>query len=132
MKNKTLYLSWGAVYILCLALSFIPAPAGFFKALLFILSLLFFVPGAMLLIRGIQSKNTAVIRQIRCISGLSLLLTFVLLLVNLLSIAGSAALGAVLHALLLIVSVPMAVSGYWVVTLFLWACLFVGSFLKKS
>ena len=131
MKNKTLYLSWGAVYILCLALSFIPAPAGVLKAALSILSLLFFVPGALLLIRGFREKNQALIKQIRFISALSLVLTLVLLIANLLSIAGSAVLGSVLHIFLLVVSVPMPISGFWVVSVFLWACLFVGSFLKK-
>lgn len=131
MKNKTLYLFWGAVYILCLALSFIPAPAGVLKAALFILSLLFFVPGALLLIRGFREKNQALIKQIRFISALSLVLTLVLLIANLLSIAGSAVLGSVLHIFLLVVSVPMPISGFWVVSVFLWACLFVGSFLKK-
>lgn len=131
MKNKTLYLSWGAVYILCLALSFIPAPAGVLKAALSILSLLFFVPGALLLIRGFREKNQALIKQIRTISALSLVLTLVLLIANLLSIAGSAVLGSVLHIFLLVVSVPMPISGFWVVSVFLWACLFVGSFLKK-
>ena len=131
MKNKTLYLSWGAMYILCLALSFIPAPAGVLKAALSILSLLFFVPGALLLIRGFREKNQALIKQIRFISALSLVLTLVLLIANLLSIAGSAVLGSVLHIFLLVVSVPMPISGFWVVSVFLWACLFVGSFLKK-
>jgi hypothetical protein len=68
---------------------------------------------------------------VRLISGFSLLLTCVTVLLNFLSITGSQALGAVLHVLLLLVSVPMAICGNWLLSLFLWACLFVTTFLKK-
>ena len=57
----------------------------------------------------------------------------VLLVANFLSALGSVTLGDVLYGMLVIVSSPMVCSGYWVLSLFLWACLLMSSLsqLKK-
>ena len=43
MREKILYASWGCLYILCVGLGTIQEPAGFGKAVLVAISLLFFV-----------------------------------------------------------------------------------------
>lgn len=131
MKTKSLFLIWGGCYIFCLLLSFIPVSKTFIQVLHTICSAGFFVPGGLLLYRGIKRSDYALLKKLRLISGLSLLLTCVMILVNLLSVTGSSALGIVMHILLLVVSVPMASSGFWLLSLFLWACIFMSTFVKK-
>ena len=53
----------------------------------------------------------------------ALILTAVVLILNFLSATGGEFVGNVLHYLLVIVSSPMICSGYWALSLFLWACL---------
>ena len=52
MKKSTLLLIWGILYIICAGLGFIPEPQGMVRAMLFLVSLLFFLPPAVLLYRG--------------------------------------------------------------------------------
>lgn len=131
MKNKGLFAVWGSSYIVCLLLSFIPSSTTLLQALLSFCGIAFFLPGFLLLYRGIRQADRALMLQLRLISGLSLLLTVIVLLVNVLSITGSHALGNVLYVLLLLVSAPMAISIHWLLSLFLWACLFVATFTEK-
>ena len=116
MKNKTLYLIWGGLFILCGLLGFIPEPVGFLKGLLVILSVAFFVPGWVLLYRG-QA------RAVRNLSAVSLGVTLFLLILNFLSGRAVQAAGEFLYGLLVFFSSPMICSQYWVLSLFLWACL---------
>lgn len=116
MKNKTLYLIWGGLFILCGLLGFIPAPAGFLKGLLVALSAVFFVPGWILLYRG-QAK------AVRNLSLASLGVTLLLLVLNFLSGRAAQAVGDYLYGLLVIFSAPMVCSQYWFFSLFVWACL---------
>lgn len=122
-KNTSYYIAWAGLYAVCAGLSFLPEPAGALKGLLLMLSLAFFVPPAILLYRGVTRKERNTVVCIGAISAASLLLTLVMLLVNFLSFEASAAAGAVLHVLLILVSVPMICSGAWVLSLFLWALL---------
>ena len=122
-NNKPYYLAWGGLYALCAGLSFLPDPQGALKGLLTVLSVAFFVPPAILLYRAITRKERGTLLCIGAISAASLVLTFVMLLLNFLSFEASAAAGLVLNAMLILVSVPMLCSGAWVVSLFLWAIL---------
>ena len=127
MKNKTLYLIWGGLFILCGLLGFIPEPAGFLKWLLVILSVLFFVPGWILLHRG-QAKTVGIL------GAVSLCVTLMLLILNFLSGRAIQAAGDFLYGLLVFFSAPMICGQYWVLSLFLWACLMLSGFsgIKKE
>ena len=127
MNKKTLFVLWGAFFILCAGLGFIPAPAGAVKGLMTALSALFFLPPALLLWQA--DRNIALL--IRNLSLLSLGVTLVTLILNFVLAVSSEFLGTVLHYILVIVSAPMICSGYWVLSLFLWACLLMVS-LKKT
>lgn len=130
MKNKGFYALWGAAYILCVLLGFVPQPAGFLKVLMVVLSLAFFLPGGILLYRSIRDQDKQTRKTIRLISAASLILTLLALVANFLVVFASPLAGALMYVLLVIVSAPMAASGYWVLSMFLWACLLMGSFLK--
>ncbi len=127
MKKSILFVSWGCLFILCAALGFIPEPSEKLQTGLTVLSVIFFLPPAGLLYDGIQRKDLLQVRLIRNLSCLSLILTVILLVINFLTIFASQTLGTVVYYTLVIVSAPMIVSGYWVLSLFLWACLLVTS-----
>ena len=126
MNKKLLFALWGVLFVLCAGLGFIPEPQDFLKVLMTALAVLFFLPPALLLYRG--DRETA--QLIRNPSVLSLGITLVTLILNFVLAVSSEKLGNVLHYILAVVSAPMICSGYWVLSLFLWACLLMVS-LKK-
>ena len=134
MKKNVLLPLWGGLFVLCAGLGFIPEPEGAAAALLTVLSVLFFIPPALLLYQADKDADTHTIALIRNLSMLSLILTAVVLILNFLSATGGEFVGNVLHYLLVIVSAPMICSGYWALSLFLWACLLTVSrkLLKKK
>lgn len=119
MSSKTLFYLWGGLFILCAGLGFTQPATGIYRGALLILSLIFFLPPSLILHFGSSHER----KLIRNLSALSLGLTVALLLVNFLTAMESEELGLFLHGILTIVSTPMVCSGYWVVSLFLWACL---------
>lgn len=123
MKKRSLYIAWGVLYSICAGLGFIPEPEGVLTGLMVTLSLLFFVPPAMLLYHAVSREQYGTIRLIRDLSLASLGATLVTLVVNFLSVGASEAAGDVLYGLLILVSAPMICSRLWVLSLFLWACL---------
>ena len=123
MNKKILFVLWGVLFILCAGLGFLPEPAGLLKGLMTALSVLFFVPPALLLYH--TDRETALL--IRNLAALSLGVTLVTLILNFVLAVSSEFLGNVLHYILVVVSSPMICSGYWVLSLFLWACLLMVS-----
>ena len=100
MNRKYLLALWGGLFVVCGALGFVPEPSGALSFLMALLSLVFFAPPVLLLRQaGIKGHvPTAVL--VRNISALSLGLTLAVLIANVLSLLGSAALGDVLHVVL--------------------------------
>ena len=119
MKNKTLWILWGCLWGLTALLGFIPSPAGIGKAMLILLALGFFVPPVLLLYRG--DRKTAGI--LRTLSLVWLGITVVLLVLNLLSIRSTRIVGDMLYCLLVVLTAPMVCGQYWLIVIFLWACL---------
>lgn len=131
MKNKHLYIIWGGLYCLCFGFGWFSAPAGVLKGFMLLLSLLFFVPPVWLLVNAFRTKDTRVFRILRWISGMALALTFLILLLSILSLAAPEWVGNFLQVLLNLVSVPLACSGQYALGLFLWACVFFSTFFVK-
>ena len=127
MTNKQLYTLWGGLFFLCAALGFLPQPQGFLRFFLTVLAVAFFLPGGVLLARAKKGRDIPTLRLIRNLALASLGLTLGMILANFFSVLGSAALGDALYAGLVILSSPMVCSGYWLLSLFLWACLLVVS-----
>ena len=134
MKKSVLFALWGGLFILCAGLGFIPEPEGALGIGLTCLSVLFFLPPALLYWRanGQGDKNT--LKLLRNLSAASLLGTVTLLIANFLSITASETLGDLLYTVFIIVTSPLVCSGYWFLPLFLWACLGIASqnALKKT
>ena len=127
MKKTYLFTLWGALFVLCAALGFIPNPGTALKILLTLLSVAFFIPGALLLRYAALNKDWTTAMLVRNLAAASLLLTLMLIIGNFFSVLGSVRLGSILYTLLIIVSSPMICSQYWVLSLFLWACLMISS-----
>ena len=131
MNRKNLFAAWGGLFIICAGLGFIPGfaeeVAGALRALLVLLSLAFFVPPALLLYVAYRDRDVHTLKLVRNLSALSLGLTLAVLVGNVLSALGPELLGTLLHCILIVVSTPMLCSGYWALSLFLWACLLMVS-----
>ena len=127
MSNKSLYSLWGVLFIICAVLGFIPVPYNWVQAVLTALSVLFFRPPVALLYRAGKQCDRSIPQLIRNLSLASLGLTLLVLILSVVSAVQSEFLGNFLHGILVIVSTPMICSGYWVLSLFLWACLLVCS-----
>lgn len=128
MKMKNLWLTWLYLFCFCCVLGFIPEPPEFVKALLAMLGTCFFIPGALLLIKG-GKKNVV---RIRLISILSLVLTLMAIILNFSTVLMDSVWGTVCQIILGIVSTPMLCCQAWVISLFGWACLMAGSFFIKK
>lgn len=126
MNKKMLLSLWGGLFIVCAGLGFIPEPAGAARAALTVLSVLFFLPPVLLIRQG--GRN--MLKLVRNLSALSLGLTLAALILNFLCAFGSELLGDVMHFVLIVVSAPMIASGYWVLSMFLWACLLMAAVMK--
>ena len=127
MKSQFLYALWGALFILCAGLGFIPEPAGVLRVLLTGLSILFFLPPAVLVWKGRREKDRMALSLVRNLSIASLSLSVLLIIANFLTVFRSELLGDILHGVLVVVSSPMICSGHWAMSLFFWACLLIAS-----
>ncbi len=125
MNTTSYFTLWGGMFILCAGLSFIPGAEGFGKFCMVALSLGFFVPPFCLLRYSGQKGDKLTIRIVRNLSFASLSLTLVLIVANFMSLMAPEAVGNMLYILLAIVSAPMICGQYWVLSLFLWACLMI-------
>ena len=131
--NKWLYPGWGVMYIICVALGLIQNTDGITKIALLIFSVMFFVPGFLLLYNNFHSGNRKGVLLIRWISLASLVLTVICLVAFFLFAGfGNETAVNVTYEVLALVSAPMLCSRYWAVSLFLWACLLFATFWKKS
>ena len=128
MKEKVLYIFWLCFYILCVGLGTVTGRSAGLNIAFTVLSLLFFLPGILLLWEGVRTDNQKMLLRVRLVSGISLILTVSLIVLNILTVTAGAAVGKVLNDLLILVSAPMFCCYWRGLSLFLWACLFVSSF----
>lgn len=128
MKKPILYMLWVSLYIICVGLGTVTQRSAAIHVFFFILSLLFFVPGIVLLVHGYRHNDTKVLKTVRFVSLASLVLTLCLIVLNILLVRADDSTGQLLNQLLIFVSAPMFCAYWRGVSLFLWACLFVSSF----
>ncbi len=127
MKKHYLFALWGGLFTLCAVLGFISAPGRALQILMTLLSVAFFIPGALLLRLAYLHKDRDLALLIRNLSAASLGLTALLIIANIFTALSGQMLGNIMHSILVIVSSPMVCSGYWALSLFFWACLMMGS-----
>lgn len=132
MKNSVIYALWAVVYGICAGLGFVKEPEGFGKGLLIASGLICFLPPFYLAWKAKKEKNASTIKVLRLISGGVLALTLLMLVLNFLSVYFSPAVGRVLYGMLILFSAPMVCMQYWVLGLFLWACVLMVSLKQKT
>ena len=131
-RKGKLTLAWGILYVICTIFGFINTQNGLLQAIFALFSLGFFLPGGILLYEAVEEKDRKTVLYIRRISIASLSLTVLTLIGNVLTLPAAEAVGDRMYGLLVVVSTPMISSQMWVISLFLWACLLMGSFFKKT
>lgn len=131
-RKGKLALAWGILYVICTIFGFINTQNGLLQAIFALFSLGFFLPGGILLYEAVEEKDRKTVLYIRRISIASLSLTVLTLIGNVLTLPAAEAVGDRMYGLLVVVSTPMISSQMWVISLFLWACLLMGSFFKKT
>ncbi len=130
MKGKIMWFGWLCLYVLCVGLGTVTQRGATLEVVLTVLSLLFFVPGIWLLYRSVKTQNKKGLLALRIVSLSSLVLTLSLIVLNIVTVSASEAVGKVLNDLLIVVSAPMYCCYIRGISIFLWACLFVGTFPK--
>lgn len=129
MKQKILYPIWAVLYVICVCLGAIPERSSGLQAVMTVVSIASFVPGGWILTEAIIKWDKKTMFHIRLISGLSLGLTLLAMVGNLMSALGSETLGIIMHVILVFVSAPMMSWGSILSPLF-WAVLFFASIPK--
>ena len=132
VKEIISYCVWLCLYILCVGLGTIEEVEGIGKVLFILTGLIFFLPGAYLLYLGKKEQNKGIILRVRIASICSLVLTMIVFCANVIAVSADASVGRVLYDILGLVSAPMFCMQYWIVSIFLWACLLSASFTKPK
>ena len=127
MKKALLFIYWAALYILCAIFGLLPLPGKAGSVIMVLLSLVFFLPGALLVYQGVRNHDRKLLRSIRIISLCSLVVTLILLVISFFTVLSTPQVGLTVHILLTLFSVPMVCGGYWILSLFLWACLLMST-----
>ncbi len=131
-KKGKLALAWSGLYVICTIFGFIETNNGLLQAIFALFSIGFFLPPSILLYEAVSAKDRKTVRCIRYICVTSLVLTMLTFVGNLLTLPASEAVGNRMYGLLVVLSTPMVSSQLWVMSLFLWACLLMGTFFKKN
>ena len=132
LKEIISYCVWLCLYVLCVGLGTVEKVEGFGKVLFILTSLIFFLPGAYLLYLGKREENKKMLLRVRILSACSLLLTAIIFCANVAAVRADANVGRILYDILNLVSAPMFCARYWIISIFLWACLFSASVQKKQ
>ena len=130
MKKSFLWITWAVLYVICVPFSYINEPEPAQSVALLLLGLIFFLPGAILLIDALRKRDQKTLVALRWISGLSLSLTLIFLVANVFSALGSDAAGETLYGFLALVSVPMLCCRQWALSMALWAVFFFSTIVK--
>ena len=131
VKEILSYCVWLCLYILCVGLGTIEEAAGIGKVLFILTGLIFFLPGVYLLHLGKREKNKKITLRVRIVAICSLSLTAIVFCANVIAVSADASVGRILYDMLNLVSAPMFCIRYWIISIFLWACLFSASLTKK-
>ena len=133
LSYKILYTLWAVMFALTAVLGFFfpsveeTAP----RLLLQFISVLFFLPPWLIVAKAKEQGSRKHLCLVRYLSIASIVLTAVLLCANIACAGAGEALGIALNAALTIISAPMVCSNLFVLPLFLWGTLLMGTFGKK-
>ena len=131
LRYDRLYMIWGGLFALTALLGLLfPGAAGFGRALLLGCTAGFFLPPWLILTKARAEGSKRQLRLVRYLALASLVMTMVLFCAGILSVRFGEALGNVVHVLMSVICAPLMCGNYYVLPMFLWATLLVGSFRK--
>ena len=128
MKQRFVYLLWLFLYIVCVGLGTIPERMLLLDLFRGLFALLFYVPPVLLVLEGLKEGQRRYLVQLRIISIVSLSLTLIFIIANMLSVYASTAVGNTLYQIFILVAAPYHCFPYGFISLFLWACLLMLTF----
>ena len=131
MTYSVLYTAWGALFALTAVLGFVPVAEGW-TGILTAVACAFFLPPWAILWKSVKSGKSGHIRLVRWLSIASVFSTVIMLVLNILSAGWSESAGLALYAALVIVSAPMVCGQSYILSLFLWGILLMGTFIKAK
>lgn len=134
LKYKPLYWIWGVLFALTALLGLlfpgVEDTAG--KAVLMAITVSFFLPPWLILVKAKGENNCHHIRIVRYLSIASLAATLVFFCAAILSVRFSEIVGSIVHILMTVICAPLVCSNFYALPMFGWATLLVGSFAKKK
>ena len=130
LPYKHLYRAWGGLFALTAVLGLLfpgaQNPLGLY--LLRLIAVVFFLPPWLVLAKARQEGSLFHIRLLRCLAIASLGMTLVLVCAGILAAPHSQALGDLIHVLMSVICAPLVCSNFYVLPMFLWATVLIGSF----
>lgn len=134
MTYKTLYLLWAGLFALTAVLGLLfpgvqNAVGLFFLALI---AVVFFIPPWLILVKAKLEGKRDHLRLVRYLAIASLAMTTVLFCAGILSVGRGEVMGNLLHILMTVICTPLVCSNYYVLPMFCWATLLIGSFGRKK
>lgn len=134
LRYQTLYYIWGGLFALTAVLGLLFPNVEHEAALaaLMAVSVGFFVPPWLILEKAKGENRLFHVRLLRYLAIASLTATLVFLCAGILSVRYDQAVGDLLHIMMTILCAPLVCSNFYVVPMFLWATLLVGSFGRKK
>ena len=127
-QKKTLYLVWAGLYLVCALLSLISNPGSLLQTLMFLFSMGYFVPPVILMLQALKAKDRKRLLLIRYTAMVWLLLAAVLLVLNIASATLAESWGKLVYYTMAVVCAPMISSQFYLLPVFLWACLLFAGF----
>ena len=129
LRYDRLYPVWAGLFVLTAVLGLLfPEAEGFGRAILLTLTVGFFLPPWLILAKAKQTGDRQNVKLIRYLALASLAATMVLFCAGIWSVGTS--LGQTLQILMSIICAPLTCGNYYVLPMFLWATLLIGSFRK--
>ena len=133
LRYDRLYMLWGGLFALTALLGLVfPGATGFGRVLLLICTVGFFLPPWLILTKAKDAGDKRNLRLVRYLALGSLVMTMVLFCAGILSVRFGEGLGNVVHVLMTIICAPLMCGNYYVLPMFLWATLLVGSFQNRK
>lgn len=134
LKYKPLYILWAVLFAVTavLGLFFPDVENAAGKAALRLVSVAFFIPPWLILAKARETDDRHHVRIVRYLSVASLTATLILFCAAVLSLPYSNALGDAVHILMTILCAPLVCSNLYVLPMFCWATLLIGSFGRKK
>ena len=126
-QYKTLYWAWGILYALTgvLGIAFPQVENGAGLVLMRLLTVAFFLPPWMILLKARFSGEKLHVSLIRNLSIVWLALSMVFFCAAIVSVGSTQAMGDTIHMVMSLLCAPLVCSGYYVLPMFLWATLLV-------